>query len=210
MPQEGITRPPSPAWHPLSPLCLQPSGRAPAICLGCLYLGEEVPRALRGFLIQPERSLVTLASRLPFLAHHLPTTLSPALLLFPEALQGGLTMCEEVRAGVTRGWEFCEAVCPHPQTSHSSFPSRCSRSRRPGLRHLEMGSWSTRALWALAASESLQDALLCLATRALHLLFQPVARKAPKERAVSETHTPRLPWWHFPKRRLSPWGGVVG
>ena len=31
----------------------------------------------------------------------------------------------------------------------------------------------------LAASESLQDALLCLATRALHLLFQPVVRKAP-------------------------------
>lgn len=62
----------------------------------------------------------------------------------------------------------------------------------------------------LAASESLQDALLCLATWALHLLFQPVARKAFKERAVSETHAPRLPWWHFPKRRLSPGGGVVG
>lgn len=63
-------------------------------------------------------------------------------------------MCEEVSAQeVERGWEFCEALSAHPQTSHS-FPSRCSRSWRPGLWHLGMGSWSTKALWAWARPPS--------------------------------------------------------
>ena len=93
----------------------------PDVCLGCLSLGEEVSRALRGVLIQPEKSLITLASWLPLLAHHLPTTLSSALLLFPEALQGGLTVCEEVSAGVERGWEFCEALSAHIHRLHTPF-----------------------------------------------------------------------------------------
>ena len=205
-----------------------------------------MPQALRRLLIQPERSLVTLASRLPLLAHHLPTTLSPALLLFLEALQGGLAVCKEVRAGVTKGREFCEAVCPHPQTSHSSFPSFCSRSRRPGLRHSEMGSWSTRALWALgstagpdAGGQSRSSGWLgysrgvCLpgGKSIIQSIWQPLKvfrtpcsawqrgpctfcsslwPGRPPKREASETHTPRLPWWHFPKRRLSPGGGGWG
>lgn len=94
---------------------------APDVCLGCLSLGEEVPQAVRGFLTQPERSLVTPASWLPLLAHHLPTTLSSTLPLCPEALQGGLTVCKEVSAGVERGWEFCEALSAHIHRLYTPF-----------------------------------------------------------------------------------------